>query len=140
MSEQFLKGIRLIQVTYLLGIILDGIWAILLTFPRLFMFVTGTERSSSDGSIDSALYIAASLMLGWTVLLVWGIRKPIERRIVLLFTAFPTVSGILLGAIMSLVNGKSSALFFVLKLSILFILFLISYFKAEKIAKSGVYT
>jgi hypothetical protein len=41
----------------------------------------------------------ASLMLGWTVLLLWGSRQPVARRDLLLFTLVPVVAGLLLASI-----------------------------------------
>ena len=44
-------------------------------------------------------------MLGWTYLLVWADRKPLERKGVLLLTAFPVVTGILLAEIYAVAKG-----------------------------------
>jgi len=35
-------------------------------------------------------------MLGWTFLLIWAERKPVERKGVLLLTVLPVVTGLLL--------------------------------------------
>ena len=42
-----------------------------------------------------SLYLAAAMMLGWTVLLGWGAMKPVERRGLLLLTAFPAITGLI---------------------------------------------
>ena len=42
---------------------------------------------------------AAALMWGWTLLLLWADRKPIERRGVLLLTVFPVVFGLILNSV-----------------------------------------
>ena len=52
-----------------------------------------------------ALGLGASLMLGWTFLLVWADRKPLERKGVLLLTVFPVITGILLAEIYAVANG-----------------------------------
>jgi hypothetical protein len=46
-----------------------------------------------------AMYLAASLMLGWTCLLIWADRKPLERRGVLVLTVFPVVAGLFLAGV-----------------------------------------
>jgi len=42
---------------------------------------------------------AAELMWGWTLLLLWAVRKPVERRGVLLLTVFPVVVGLIINAV-----------------------------------------
>lgn len=37
-------------------------------------------------------HVAVALMLGWTVLLFWAQRKPVERASILLITLFPVVT------------------------------------------------
>jgi len=39
--------------------------------------------------------LAASLVLGWTVLLIWADQKPVERKGILLLTIFPVISGLI---------------------------------------------
>ena len=38
--------------------------------------------------------MGASLMLGWTALLLWADRKPLARKGVLLLTVFPVIVGL----------------------------------------------
>jgi len=45
-----------------------------------------------------AMGIAATVIIGWTCLLLWADRKPVERKGVLLLTIFPVISGLLLMA------------------------------------------
>lgn len=40
--------------------------------------------------------LAASLMLGWTFLLIWADQKPFERKGVLLLTIFPVITGLII--------------------------------------------
>jgi len=40
-----------------------------------------------------AMRYGVPLMIGWTVLLFWADRRPVERKNVLLITAFPVVLG-----------------------------------------------
>jgi hypothetical protein len=41
-----------------------------------------------------AMRTGASLMVGWTCLLVWASLRPIERRGVVLLTVFPVIAGL----------------------------------------------
>ena len=75
-------------------------------------------------------------MLGWTFLLIWADRKPLERKGVLLLTAFPVVTGILLAEIyavatklISLEEMAPMGLFLVALIA----LFSFSYFKAPNV-------
>jgi hypothetical protein len=49
--------------------------------------------------------LGASLMFGWTILLAWGYRKPVERKGLLLITAFPVISGIVATMIWQYASG-----------------------------------
>jgi hypothetical protein len=44
-------------------------------------------------------------MLGWTALLIWADRKPLERKGVLLLTVFPVITGIVLTGITAVLAG-----------------------------------
>lgn len=48
---------------------------------------------------------AFALMVGWTLLLIWGVLKPYERRGVLLLTAFPVMALLEMNNILLPVNG-----------------------------------
>lgn len=78
-----------LRISYWVGAIADGFAALRMLFPKM---AHGVEYRY-------ALALGASLMIGWTFLLVWADRKPLERKGVLLLTAFPVVTGILLAEI-----------------------------------------
>ena len=44
-------------------------------------------------------------MFGWTVLLLWANRKPMERKGVLLVTIFPVITGLLLTGVWAVASG-----------------------------------
>ena len=95
------KNVKLwiIKGMYILGIVLDGFCAI-----EMFTGAIMKDQSPFLGFAYSILgggpiyqyvmFIAASFMLGWTLLLVWGLFKPIERKEVLLITWLPVVIGL----------------------------------------------
>ena len=49
--------------------------------------------------------MGASLMFGWTVLLLWADQKPLERKAVLLITLLPVVLGLALNEIIAVRAG-----------------------------------
>ena len=78
-----------------------------------------------------AMMIGASLMLGWTVLLIWADRKPVERKGVILITVLPVIVGMTLAGIFAVGSGliKIDKMIptWVIQ-TILLVLFLYSYF------------
>jgi hypothetical protein len=79
--------------------------------------------------------IGGSLMTGWTILLIWAVRKPIERRFVILLTAFPVVFGMFVVSLVGFLEGNSSNLWLLIKTPILFISMVTSYILAGKMAR-----
>jgi len=55
------------------------------------------------------MMIGVSLMLGWTALLIWADRKPIERRAVLLLTVCPVVIGLVAAGVYAVGAGLITA-------------------------------
>ncbi|NPV01323.1 MAG: hypothetical protein HPY53_08065 [Brevinematales bacterium] len=89
------SAIIFIKIVFWIGVVLDALSTALFLFPE-FMFSTyGLEVASVAPETRFSLYLAAAMMLGWTVLLGWGALKPIERRGLLLLTAFPVVAGLI---------------------------------------------
>lgn len=77
------KRILMLRITYWWGIIADAVETVLMTFPKLFIASTGANVRPEPG-FNLALMYGAPVMLGWTLLLFWADRKPLERRGVLL--------------------------------------------------------
>lgn len=115
-----------LRISYWTGAIADGFATYLMLFPKI----------SGGVEYRYALGMAASLMLGWTILLIWADRKPIARKGVLLLTAFPVVSGLLLADIYAFFSELVSfekMLPSVIFLVALIILFSFSYFNARNL-------
>lgn len=89
------KQIVWLRISYWVGAVADGFATYRMLFPKI---AHGVEYRY-------ALGLAASLMLGWTILLIWADRKPLERKGVLLLTAFPVVSGLLLAELYAVFSG-----------------------------------
>jgi len=61
----------------------------------IFEFSVSMPNVSIDISYKYQTGTGAFLMLGWTFLLIWADRKPIERKDILLLTVIPVVVGIM---------------------------------------------
>ncbi len=126
------KRMFLIKFPYWLGIAADALWAIGLLFPQVFGLLTGRADFNPDYETRQILFIAGTLMTGWTILLLWAVRKPIERRGVILLTAFPVVFGLIIVTLNGYLNGNTLFIWILIKSSILFITMIYSYFLSGK--------
>jgi len=127
------KRLLLIKIPYWLGIFADALWAIGLFSPWLFGLLTGNPDFNADLENRLIMGIGGTLMTGWTILLIWAVIKPIERRGVILITAFPVVFGMFVITLIQVLNGNTLLLWALIKTIILFILMLYSYVLAGKI-------
>ena len=71
---------RVLQTAFLIGAVADAGALLPMLLPSLATRLWGLRDVS--GSYRVAMACAASLMLGWTLLLVWASRRPLERRVV----------------------------------------------------------
>jgi hypothetical protein len=103
------RKVVLLRICYWLGAILDARAAILLTLLRYRDLPAGIGAHQSAHAFGmQALWGAGdaySLMWGWTVLLLWADRKPMERRGVLLLTAVPVIPAIFLNMLQLWTGG-----------------------------------
>lgn len=74
-------------------------------------------------------------MTGWTFLLIWAVKKPIERRGVIFLTAFPVVFGMFIITLIQLLNGKTIIIWAMVKTIVLFTSMIYSYLLAGKSVK-----
>jgi hypothetical protein len=75
----------------------DALAAIGMTIPRLYgptlRFDRRFRRTSPEFAY--AMRSGAPLMAGWTLLLLWADRRPLERRGVLPITVVPVIAGLM---------------------------------------------
>lgn len=83
-----MSGIRWLRISYWVGAIADAIVGVLMFFPEVGRAAYGDAVFVPTPDYRYAMRFGASLMLGWTVLLLWADRKPLERRGVLPITVF----------------------------------------------------
>lgn len=126
----------LIKFAYWLGIGADALWAVGLFVPQVFGVLTGNPGFDPDLQVRLIMGIGGSLMTGWTMLLLWAVRKPIERRAVILLTAFPVVSGIFAVTLLGFLNG-STPLWIIVKTIILIVFMVTSYYLAGKVDREN---
>lgn len=70
----------LLRRAFLAGAVTDAVAIIPLLFPPMAWLLWGFEDLS--GAYRFAMGYAASLMLGWTALLLWAYQRPLERAFV----------------------------------------------------------
>ena len=134
------KIVLLLHIAYWIGIIADAISTLVLLSPELAQSAFGLSNISFGEEYLYVSRIAASLMLGWTFLLFWADRRPVERRGVLLLTIFPVVIGIMLSGLLA-VNSDFIQLQNILPLWIfnilLIIIYIICFLKANELEIKG---
>jgi hypothetical protein len=135
------KNTRIFVVcVYWLGVVLDAFTTVLFLFPEFLFSTYGLKVTPVAPETRFSLYLAAAMMLGWTVLLGWGAMKPIERRGLLLLTAFPVIAGLIASeaaiVIMGAVPSGALAGTWVFQ-GCLIVLFITAYIFASKQAGDG---
>lgn len=79
-------AIRWLRISYWVGAIVDAAAAAQMLHPSLFAMGMRPIGFSPGADYRYAMGMGASLMIGWTALLLWADRAPMERRGVLLLT------------------------------------------------------
>ena len=129
------KRIVAIKLAYWLGIGADALWAVGLLIPQVYALLVGNPDFTPDFQTRQLMLAAGSLMTGWTFLLVWGLQRPLERRGVLLLTAFPVIFGLFITTVNGISNGNPVLYWVLVKLVVLMIAMVGSYFLASKLAR-----
>jgi hypothetical protein len=88
------KAVHFLRLAYWVGAIMDA----LMLFPMLIPSVGAAMFAIADfhpgPEYRYAMGLGASLMAGWTVLLLWGSHKPLERRGLIRITILPVILGL----------------------------------------------
>ncbi len=125
----------IVKLTCWVGVGADALWALGLFFPSIFTLLAGGPDFNPELQVRLIMGIGGSLMLGWTFLLIWVVQNPVERRGVLLLTAFPVIIGMFMVALIGAMNGNTSNIWILIKTSILFVAMIYSYFLTGNIKK-----
>jgi hypothetical protein len=103
------KKILLLRICYWIGAVADAISAIVMLLPTVGGSMYGILDFNPGYEYRYAMGLGASLMLGWTFLLIWADKKPVERRGVLLLTVFPVLFGLIITGIYAVTTGLITA-------------------------------
>lgn len=109
MLDISLQNMELIlRIVFLIGAITDFFAIFPLISIKIGNKIFQADLDEKNESNVYTMRIAASLMAGWTILLIWGFISPIQRRDVLLITILPVVIGIIVSTFLAMKNRKVS--------------------------------
>ena len=74
-----------LRASYWLGAVADAFVGVRMLMPD----------AMGEAGFRYAMGTSSALAFGWTVLLVWADRQPMQRKGILLITIFPVISGLL---------------------------------------------
>ncbi len=130
------RAIKFLRISYWVGAIFDALMIIPMLSPKVASVAFGIPNFNPRNDYGYAMYIAASLMLGWICLLIWADRKPVERRGVLLLTVIPVLTSLIISGIYAVTSGfipvNNMTPTFIVQ-GILVVLFSFSYLNANKL-------
>jgi hypothetical protein len=132
------KRVLLLRFSYWVGAIVDGFTVIPMLIPSVGKAFLNVKDFNPTVEYQYAMGIASSLMIGWTILLIWADRKPIERRGIVLITLI-VMLGLFLSSLYVLVSGRillSDLIPQWSMMSVVAILFVIGYAITRNIASS----
>lgn len=98
-----------IRINCWIGAVADALVVIPMLSVPAGAGLLGIEKFNPGFEYRYAMGLGASLMLGWSFLLVWAQRKPLERRGVLMLTVFPVLTGLMAAGIYAVVTGYVAA-------------------------------
>ena len=130
-----ITSVKILKLAFWIGAITDGLAAMIMIFPTLRIYIFGSDNVEITPAYRYSLGMGAALMVGWTVLLLWGSIKPVERRGLLVITVFPVISGIVVAQIYAVKSGYidlSSMIPVWIHLTLISSLFLFAYYKSKK--------
>jgi hypothetical protein len=129
------NAITWLRISFWAGAVLDLLAGLTMLFPALFAINNQLSSFYPTPAYRYAMGMGAPLMLGWTILLLWADRKPLERKGLLPITLL-VVCGLVLNEIVAASTGYITAAALVPTWSvqaILVILFSFSYWNARKV-------
>jgi hypothetical protein len=95
----------LLRISYWFGAVIDGLMVIPMLCPGIAGIMFGIDNFNPGNDYKYAMMVGASLMFGWTVLLIWADRKPVERKGVIIITVIPVLIGLILAGAFAVSSG-----------------------------------
>jgi hypothetical protein len=89
------SAIRWLRICYITGAVFDGLIGFLMLIPSRM----------GESEFRYPMGLGAALMFGWTILMLWGNKKPLERKGILLITIFPVITGLVATGIWAAASG-----------------------------------
>ncbi len=89
------RTIRWLKVSFLAGAVADVGIGILTLIPARM----------GESTVTYPMGLAATLMFGWAVLLLWGYRAPVARKGLLVITIFPVITGLMASGVFAVAAG-----------------------------------
>ena len=89
------RKIRWLKASYLAGAVADFGAGVLALIPGRM----------GQTEITYPMGLAATLMFGWSLLLIWAYRKPVERKGILVITIFPVITGLMAAGLYAVAAG-----------------------------------
>jgi hypothetical protein len=134
---------NIVKIAYIVGIILDGLMGFdmfLYTFLGKSIYLQSQNIPISSSNTQPVMMLGTSLMIGWTILLLWGLQKPIERKGTLIITAFPVVFLYLIYDIIQCISitGVNSVFSVLIIRCCLIILLIVAYIFANQMKKTPI--
>jgi hypothetical protein len=128
------NAVRWLRVSYWVGAVVDFAAGLMMLIPSLFELMNQPVNFHPTDNFRYAMGMGAPLMFGWTILLLWADRKPVERKDIL-----PITLVVVVGEVITQVWGINAGFVpldalipsFVMQAIILF-LFTFSYFSARR--------
>ncbi|QUR68354.1 hypothetical protein [Mycobacterium spongiae] len=109
-ADRAANAVRWLRRSYHAGAAVDAVAAIGMAVPQLYgptlRFDSSVDRSAPGFAY--ALRTGAPLMAGWTLLLLWADRRPLERRGVLAITVVPVIGGLMANDSHAVRSGRLS--------------------------------
>jgi len=131
-TDSVLKFARAVCI---FGAVFDGLTLLPMLFPSIGGLIFGIQNFAPGPDYRYAMNLSASLMLGWTLLLVWAARRPILREAVLPLTVI-VVLGLAAAGVGAVTSGliplKNMMPTFVLQAAVI-LLFSIAYAKLRRL-------
>jgi len=100
------RELSLLRSAFLLGAVTDALALVPMLVPEVAELLWGFRDPT--GSYRFAMGYGASLMLGWTGLLLWAYRRPLERRFVAALTVV-VIYGLVATEVVAVVSGAMPA-------------------------------
>ncbi len=135
-NEPSSSATRWLHRSFRSGAALDAIATVGMIFPGLLWTARFRPPFNRQGpELAYGMRTGAPLMAGWTALLLWADRRPIERQDVVAITAVPVVAGLIANDVVAVRAGhitRSSVLPVRAMQSMLMLLFAFSYINARR--------